>query len=477
MNEIRKAGKCRSIDFFVLEYNKKRHKEVQTSMLKWLLTGGLIPPILLAAGAFFLFYLRGYPWRAPRRMLSAFVGEKKGEGTSSFRAMMLALAGTLGVGNIVGVANAIAIGGAGAVFWMWISALFAMILKYAEILLAVSHRRTDQDGNRFGGAMYYIRDCFESRRWQRLAIVIPAIFAFLMVTNALSIGCMVQVRAVGETLDEVVGIPTVYSGVLLVLLTLPLLARGIKGISALTEYLVPIMTAGYVILSVAVLILRRDALGDAMRSIWQGAFTPEGAIGGVSGFLLSRALRVGTMRGLLSNEGGCGTAPTAHAEANAKSPAHQGVWGIFEVFVDTILLCTATALVILVSGVELSSGGVMMTVTAYSSVLGGFADWFFCAAVFCFGYATLLCWGSYGMESVKFLSKKRRWRVVYVLAFGAAILLGVRTAPEFVWNIGDFGIATMTVINLFALFLLRKEIWQETRLFVQEGKKREGSPI
>ena len=441
-------------------------------MLKWLLTGGLIPPLLLIVGIFFFVYLKGYPWRAPKRMLSAFVGERKGEGTSSFRAMMLALAGTLGVGNIVGVANAIAIGGAGAVFWMWLSALFAMILKYAEILLAVLHRRTDKKGGYFGGAVYYIRDCFLSHRWPRLAVIIPAFFAVLLVMNALSIGCVVQVRAVGETLKDVVGIPTVYSGVLLVLLTLPLLAKGIKGISALTEYLVPIMTAGYIILSVAVLILRREALGGALLSIWQGAFSPESAVGGVSGFLLSRALRVGTMRGLLSNEGGCGTAPTAHAEANAKSPAHQGVWGIFEVFADTVVLCSATALVILVSGIDTSSGGVMMTVSAYSTVLGGFADWFFCAAVFCFGYATLLCWGSYGMESVRFLSQQKRWRALYILAFGLCILFGVRSAPELVWNIGDFGIATMTLINLIVLLLLRKEIKQETLNFVKKRKRK-----
>ena len=446
-------------------------------MLKWILTGGLIPPLLLLVGLFFGIYLKGYPWRAPKRMLSAFVGEQKGEGTSSFRAMMLALAGTLGVGNIVGVANAIAVGGAGAVLWMWISALFAMILKYAEILLAVAHRRTDSKGGFFGGAMYYIGDCFRTRRWKRLSIGIPILFAALMVMNALSIGCVVQVRAVGETLESVVGLPTVYSGVLLVMLTLPLLARGTKGISALTEYLVPIMTAGYVILSVAVLILRRDALGGALASIWQGAFTPASAVGGVSGFLLSRALRVGTMRGLLSNEGGCGTAPVAHAEAAAKSPAHQGVWGIFEVFADTIVLCTATALVILVSGTETASGGVMMTVNAYSAVLGSFAEWFFSAAVFCFGYATLLCWGSYGMESVRFISPKKRWRVLYILAFGLCILLGVRGAPEIVWNIGDFGIATMTLINLSVLLLMRKEVKNETLRFVKNEKEKDALSV
>ena len=438
-------------------------------MLKWLLTGGLIPPLLLLTGAFFLIYLKGYPWRVPRKMLSV-MREERGEGrTSSFRAMMLALAGTLGVGNIVGVANAIAIGGAGAVFWMWVSALFAMILKYAEILLAVSHRRTGRSGGFFGGAAYYIRDCFLSLRRVRLAVLVPCVFAILMVIDALSMGCVIQVRAVSETLEQVVGIPVVYSGVLLVILTLPLLARGSKGISALTEYLVPIMTAGYIILSVAVLILRHDALGEAFLSILQGAFCAESAVGGVSGFLLSRALRVGTMRGLLSNEGGCGTAPTAHAEADAKSPAHQGVWGIFEVFADTVVLCTATALVILVSGVDMTSGGVMMTVMAYSSVLGNFAAWFFAAAVFCFGYATLLCWGSYGLESVRFLSPKKRWRILYVLVFGLCILFGVRGAPELVWSIADFSIAAMTAINLCVLLLLRREVREETLLFAKRG--------
>ena len=434
-------------------------------MLKWILTGGLIPPMLLLVGVFFLVYLKGYPWRVPGRMLSAM--REGGEGQASpFRAMMLALAGTLGVGNIVGVANAIAIGGAGAVFWMWISALFAMILKYSEILLAVSHRRTDKNGGFFGGAVYYIRDFFLSCRRTRLAVILPVAFSVLMVVNALSMGCVIQVRAVGETLQEVVGIPTVYSGVLLVLLTLPLLARGTRGISALTEYLVPIMTAGYIILSTAVLILRRDMLGDVLISVCREAIRPECAVGGVSGFLLSRALRVGTMRGLLSNEGGCGTAPTAHAEADAKKPAHQGVWGIFEVFADTIVLCTATALVILVSGVDMTSGGVMMTVRAYSSVLGGGAEWFFSAAVFCFGYATLLCWGSYGMESVRFLSSQKRWRILYIFAFGACILIGVRSAPEAVWNIADFSIAAMTSINLCVLLCLRREVREETLRFV-----------
>ena len=432
-------------------------------MIRWLLTGGGIPILLLLCGIFFWIYLGFRPFRTPRNMLRALRGGDAGEGTSPFRAVMLALAGTLGVGNLVGVANALWIGGAGAVLWMWISALVAMVLKYAEILLAVSHRR--MIGSRFtGGAYYYIKDCFLARGWVRTGAVLAGIFAVLMVADSLTMGCMIQVQAVSAALDGVCGVPLWVSGVGLVLLTLPVILRGSHGISALTEILVPIMTAGYVILSAAVLILRRDAVGEAFLSIFREAFSPKSVGGGVVGFLTSRALRVGTMRGLLSNEAGCGTAPTAHASANAVSPAAQGVWGIFEVFVDTVLLCTATALVILVSFSEVSLYGadaVMMTIRAYSSVLGGWSEYFFCAAVFCFGYATLLCWANYGMESLAFLSRRRVWRGAYVLAFAVCICVGV-SAPAFVWDLSDFAIAALTAINLSVLLLLRREIKCET---------------
>ena len=433
-------------------------------MLSYFLTGGGIPLILMLCGIFFLFYLRGSPFRYPKRIFRAI--REGGEGGSSpFRSLMLALAGTLGVGNIVGVANAVYLGGAGAVFWMWISALLAMILKYAEILLAVAHRRVDRRGNFFGGAVYYIKDCFRSRGYRRLAVAASSAFAALMILDALSMGCVVQVNAVSSALSGVLQIPPLCSGILLIVLSLPLLIKGSKSISALTEYLVPIMTAGYLVLSIAVLILKWDGVGAVLRDIFYQAFSPTSALGGVAGFLTSQALRVGTMRGLLSNEGGCGTAPIAHASANTKSPASQGVWGIFEVFVDTILLCTATALVILLAGEDAllwGSNGVMMTVKAYSSVLGPFAEYFFSVAVFCFGYATVLCWGGYGLESLQFLSCKKRWKWLYFLCVSVCVLWGAIAAPEGIWGIADFSIASLTTINLLTLFLMRKEIREET---------------
>ena len=215
--------------------------------------------------------------------------------------------------------------------------------------------------------------------------------------------------------------------------------------------------------------MKREAIGDAFGSIFREAFAFDSVGGGLVGFLTSRALRTGTMRGLLSNEAGCGTAPTAHASANTKSPAAQGVWGILEVFVDTILLCTATALVILVSFPQvemLGQDAVMMTIRAYSCVLGDWAGWFFCAAILCFGYATLICWASYGLEALRFLSAKPIWRGLYFVLFGACIVIGSLVAPESVWDIADFAIASLTTINLLMLFLMRREIKAETALFM-----------
>ena len=434
------------------------------AMLRWLLEGGAVPLLLVACGVFFLFYLRGEPFRSPKWMLKTLTAKSPGGGVSPRRALLLALAGTLGVGNLVGVANAIWLGGAGAVFWMWISALLAMILKYAEIVLAVAHRRTGRHGF-FGGAYYYIKDAFVRLGRHRTAVWFSGAFAVLMVVDALSTGCMIQANAVSRAVQGVWALSPWTVGVLLAVLTVPLLLRGTKSISALTEVLVPIMTLGYLILSAAVLVLRREAVGDALADIVRSACSKEAFGGGLMGFLTSRALRVGTMRGLLSNEAGCGTAPTAHAAADCRSAAGQGVWGILEVFVDTLLLCSATALVVLVSYEEVAMLGedaMMMSIRAYSVVLGDWSEWFFCAAVWCFAWATLLCWANYGMESVQFLSRKPWVRPVYVLTFGICIVLGSVLAPHAVWVVADVAIAALTTVNLGILFLMRREIRHET---------------
>lgn len=281
-------------------------------------------------------------------------------------------------------------------------------------------------------------------------------------------GCVIQVNAVSMASKGVWGISPVVSGMILLLLTLPALLRGRKSVSAVTEILVPVMTGGYIILSVAVLIIKRGEVAQAFSLIFSNAFTFPSAMGGMMGFLTSQAVRLGTMRGLLSNEAGCGTSPTAHAAADAKSPAAQGVWGIFEVFVDTILLCTLTALVILVSYSEVSMLGndaVMMTIRAYTCVLGDWAGHFFAAAIACFGYATLLCWANYGLEALSTLNKTRMAAYFYLMAFSFSLMLGSVAAPEVMWGISDFAIAVLTAINLCMLFLMRKEVKKETERF------------
>ena len=417
-------------------------------MLKWFFSGGMVPPLLAACGIYLTVYLRGQPFCSPKRMLGALLRQnERRSDVSPFRALMLALAGTLGVGNIVGVANAVRVGGAGAVFWMWISSLLAMILKYAEILLAVAHRRSN--GKSFwGGAYYYIKDHFSSKGMPRVAALLSTLFALLMLVNAIGMGCVIQVNAVSSAFDGIAGISPRLCGILLAVSALPVIARGCRGISSLTELLVPIMSAGYLILSVAVLILRHELVGSALASIVTDAFDAKSIGGGLIGFLTSRAVRVGTMRGLLSNEAGCGTAPTAHASAATTSPAAQGVWGIVEVFVDTLLLCSATALVILVGVPQpelFGENAVMLTVSA-----------------FC--YATLLCWASYGIEAIAFLSKRRIWKYLYFLLTLCAIFLGAVAAPESVWALTDFAITALTCINLVMLILMRRTVKRETML-------------
>ncbi len=443
--------------------------------IRWILTGGFIPLCLLLCGGFFLIFLRAEPFQSPKKMIVA-LKKSPSEGVSPFRAVTLALAGTLGVGNIVGVASALLIGGAGAIFWMWVSAGLAMILKYAEILLAVKHRQTRRDGSCYGGAVYYIKGYFENIGHAKIGSMLAVVFSALMILNALCMGCMIQVNAIASSCDGILGVSPALCGILLLLFTFPVILRGSKSISALTEYLVPIMSLGYLILSLAVLWICRDALLPTMHRIVSEAFSPVGAAGGIYGFLTSRALRVGTMRGILSNEAGCGTAPTAHASASTDSPAAQGIWGIFEVFVDTIVLCTMTALVILLAFPDLHDFGlspVLMTVRAYSSVLGTWAGYFLCAAIFCFGYATVICWAGYGAESLRAITKRKRYLAIYFLLFGICLLLGVRSTPNYVWDIADFSIASLTVINLAVLLLLRREIKQETDLLFSSHKEKQ----
>ena len=426
--------------------------------------------MLLVVGLFFLFKLGFFYVRRPIKTLKVMLKPEKNGGISPFRAVSLALAGTLGVGNIAGVASSIAIGGYGSVFWMWVSALVAMVLKYAEIVLAMLHRRVDSEsGEYFGGAPYYIRDLFLSRGKVMSGKVLAAVFAFLCIVNSITMGCVIQSNAAATSFSGVFGVLDWIVGGAVALLCCFVIVGNARWVSGFCEKTVPLMTAGYILISAAAISARWSGVPDAFRVIFEDAFSPDSAAGGVFGFLLSTKLRAGTMRGLMSNEAGCGTAPTAHAASSTQSPAKQGLWGIFEVFVDTILLCTLTALVIILAGegiLAYSENPMMMAIKAYSSVLGGWSEIFMCVSVLFFAFATMVCWAHYGKESLRYLTRKKWAASLYVVAFCLFIFLGAVSAPSLAWLLADLSLGVMTLINLPVLCAMRGEVKRETeRLF------------
>jgi len=426
--------------------------------------------MLLSIGVFFTLKLGSFYIRHPVKMLKEMLKRESGEGISPFRAVTLALAGTLGVGNIAGVASSIAIGGYGSVFWMWVSALVAMVLKYAEITLAISHRRIDRgSGEPYGGAPYYIKDTLSRRGFHATGKILAGLFAFLCIVNSVTMGCMLQANALSTSFEGVLDIKPWIVGVVVSLLCCLVITGNARWVSGFCEKTVPLMTIGYIGVSLAVIWARRDTVGDAFALIFNDAFRPESATGGVVGFLISNKLRAGVMRGLVSNEAGCGTAPTAHASSNVKLPAKQGLWGIFEVFVDTVLLCTLTAIVIILAGegaLLFSDNPMMMAVKSYSIVLGEWSEYYMCISVFLFAFATMVCWAHYGKESLRAIAKNRAATPVFIILFCLCVFVGSVSAPSFAWLLADLSIGIMTIINLPILCANSREIKLETdRLF------------
>ena len=445
------------------------------------LISAITPVLLILVGLFFSFKLKFFYIRHPLKIIRSMLTRQKKDGISPFRAVTLALAGTLGVGNIAGVASSIAIGGFGSVFWMWISALVAMVLKYAEITLAIRHRRTDfSTGEHRGGASYYIYDHFAENGKKRFGKALAIFFALFCIVNAITMGCVIQSNAISTSFEGVMNIRPWIIGAVVALLSVIVISGNAKWISSFSEMTVPIMTVGYILLSAAVLAARRELIGDAFAAIFKDAFNLKSAAGGAVGFGISKALKAGTMRGLMSNEAGCGTAPTAHAAADTDSPAKQGFWGIFEVFIDTILLCTLTALVIIVSILGSSTQSIlsysenpmMMTIKAYSSVLGGWSEYFMAISVLLFAFATMICWAHYGKESILYITKNRAFTTAYILIYCLFIFIGALTAPKLAWLAADLALGIMTIINLAVLFLMSDEVRCETdKFFNQNGRK------
>ena len=424
------------------------------------LIGALIPVLLIGSGFYLLARLRFFWMLHPVAVLKPLLKGGRGDSISPRRALAVALAGTLGVGNIVGVSAAIWWGGAGAVFWMLLSAVAAATLKYAEALLS-----------EHGATPYYIKAILSKKGFSRVGGAAACVFVVLCILNSISMGGLIQVGAVAGALEGVMSIDRRISGIALALLAAVTALGGIKRISRVTGTLVPVMSVGFFVMSAAVLILRADALPAVFRLVMSEAFDLSAAGGGVGGFLASRAVRHGVMRGLITNEAGAGTSPMAHAVSDAPS-VERGFMGIVEVLVDTVILCGMTAAVILISYGECSVWGensVMMTLSAYSAVLGAWADYAMCAAVVLFGLAAVICQSFYALEALSYLTKKLPPRAqsaarrLFILFFALCAYLGAVAPPTFTWGLADLAIGLMTLINLPAVLLALEEIKQRTR--------------
>ena len=378
-----------------------------------------------------------------------------------FQAVCTALAATVGTGNVAGVAGAIAIGGPGAVFWMWISALLGMCTKFSEVTLAVHFRERNKEGDYVGGPMYYIKNGLK-KHWHWLAYLFSA-FGVLTVFGT---GNATQVNTITTAIDSALynynllsedGAATLnlVIGIVLAVLIALILLGGIKRIGQVTEKLVPFMAIMYILLAVGVVVVHIGSIPTVFSSIIRGAFDPAAVTGGAVGsFFMS--MKKGVSRGIFSNEAGLGTGSIAHACADTRKPVKQGFFGIFEVFVDTIVICTLTALVILCSGVPVGYGaaaGAEITISGFTSVYGGWVSIFTAVAMCCFAFSTIIGWGLYGTRCIEFLFGSRANKP-FMLLYSLVAIVGATMNLGLMWSIAETFNGLMVIPNLIAVFLL-----------------------
>ena len=387
-----------------------------------------------------------------------------------FQAVCTALAATVGTGNVAGVAGAIAIGGPGAVFWMWVSALLGMCTKFAEVTLAVHFRETNAQGDLVGGPMYYIKNGLD-KKWHFLAYL----FAAFGVLAVFGTGNATQVNTITTAIDsalssfnvlpaDAVNLVNLVIGVALAIIIALILIGGIKRIGNVTSKLVPFMAIMYIVLALGVIIFHIKSVPAVFASIIEGAFNPASVTGGVVGsFCMS--MKKGVSRGIFSNEAGLGTGSIAHACADTKKPVKQGFFGIFEVFVDTIIICTMTALVILCSGVPVNYGeaaGAELTIGGFTAVYGNWVSIFTAVAMCCFAFSTIIGWGLYGTRCIEFLLGSRS-NMPFMVLYSLTAIVGATMNLGLMWSIAETFNGLMVIPNLIAVFLLSGVVVKMTK--------------
>ena len=394
--------------------------------------------------------------------------EKKAGGEPNltpFQAVSTALAGTVGTGNIAGVTGAIFAGGPGAVFWMWVSAFFGMMTKYAEIVLAVKYRQVGPDGTHYGGPMYYIEKG-TGMKW------LAVLFSLLGGVACFGIGNIAQSTEIAGAMESLVGLPPLWTGIILAVLTAIVVIGGVQRIGQVASYLVPFMAIFYIVAGVAVIALRITEVPAALASIFQGAFSFEAVGGGVFGYVIMQAMRQGFARGVFSNEAGLGSAPMAHAASNTKEPVEQGMWGVFEVFVDTIIICTLTSMAVLLSGVleyDLSSfaSNGAAAAAAFNAILPGtIGGTVLQISLLFFALSTILGWSYYGERCWGYLTNNNKIaNLIFKVAFVLVCIVGAVGSGSLMWDISDTLNGMMAIPNLIGLLLLSGTVIQVTKTY------------
>lgn len=422
--------------------------------------------------------IRKFPYAIKSTIGKIFQKSESSHGSiTPFQAVCTALAATVGTGNIAGVAGAIAIGGPGAVFWMWISALLGMCTKFSEVTLAVHFREKNAHGDYVGGPMYYIKNGL-GKNWHWLAYL----FTAFGVLTVLGTGNATQVNTITTAINSALlnynlissdntKMISLIIGIIIAVVVAAVLLGGIKRIGQVCEKLVPFMAVFYIVLALGVVLLNFQRIPEVFYSIFYGAFNPSAITGGVIGsFFIS--MKKGVSRGIFSNEAGLGTGSIAHACADTNEPVKQGLFGIFEVFADTIIICTLTALVILCSGTPYEFGvaaGAELTISGFTSTYGNWVSIFTAVALCCFAFSTIIGWGLYGARCIEFIFSTKVVKP-FMIVYSLAAIVGATMDLGLLWSIADTFNGLMAIPNLIALFLLSGTVVQLVRSYFEKNK-------
>ena len=374
-----------------------------------------------------------------------------------FQALTTALAGTIGTGNIVGTATAIAIGGPGSLFWIVASSFFGMMTKYAEILLSIKYRKINVDGTIVGGPMYYIQDGLKSK-WLAISFSVFGLLA------SFGIGNIAQINSISTSMYNSLHIKPLYTGIIVAILVSLVIIGDAKRIAKTTEKIIPFMACFYIVITIVVLIENYQYILSSILLVFNSAFNETAAFGGFVGSSLILTIKNGISKGVFTNEAGLGSSPIAHAMADTDHPVSQAMWGIFEVFVDTIVICSCTGLAIISSG-KWSSGllGADLAISAFSVGLGNLAPYAISFSILFFAFSTLLGWSFYGEKCLEYIVKTNKFNFIYKLLFTCIIVIGATTDLKLVWDISDTLNGFMAIPNLIAILSLSNIVVKTTK--------------